>query len=146
MTKKANLGGILMDKILKHILSPNDQIIKYGQLNEKILLELKMTTSLYEYIEIVTNYYDDEELPYFNNWTDVEGMGYGWAWMKYEEKDWHKMMSKLVACEAASLLLDMDNTLYFLYENDDVKTYHFVSLGDYREDVLIGFSNIEIDF
>lgn len=133
-----------MEKILKHILSPDDRIIKYGQLNEKVLMELKMTTSLYDYIEIVTNYYDDEDNPYFNNWTDVEGMGYGWVWLNYEEKDWHKMMSKLVYREADSLLLDMDNTLYFVYENERVKTYHFISLGDCRQDVLIGFSNDEI--
>lgn len=135
-----------MDKILEHILSPNDRIIKYGQVNEKVLLELRMTTSLYEHIEIVTNYYDDERNPYYNNWTDVEGMGYGWVWLRYEEEDWHKMMSKLVSHEADSLLQDMDTTLYFVYENEERKVYHFVSLGDWREDVLISFSNDEIYF
>jgi hypothetical protein len=136
-----------LDKILEHILSPEDNIIKYGQLNEKLLLELKMTTSLYDYIEIVTNYYDDfKHMPYRNNWTDVEGMGYGWAWLNYEEKDWHKMMSKLVSHEAESLLSNMDNILYFVYENERVKTYHFVFIeGMYRTDTLISFSNTEID-
>lgn len=133
-----------MDKILDHILSPGDSIIKYGQVDEKILLELKMTTSLYEHIEIITNYYDDENEPYFNNWTDVEGMGYGWVWLRYDEKDWHKMMGMLVSREAESLLKEMDNTLYFVYENEKVKTYHFITLDKYREDVLISFSNEEI--
>lgn len=135
-----------MDKILKHILSPNDRIIKYGQVNENILRELKMATSLYNYIEIVTNYYDDEKHPYFNNWTDVEGMGYGWRWLHYEEKDWHKMMSRLVSDEAEYLLSVMDSTLYFIYENEKVKTYHFITLDDYREDILISFSNEELWF
>ncbi|WP_303984210.1 hypothetical protein [Niallia circulans] len=133
-----------MDSILEHILRPTDKIIKYGLVDEKIILELKMTTSLYEYIEVLNNYYDNEDNPYFNNWTDVEGMGYGWAWMRYEEKDWHKMMSKLVEDRSFFLLRDMDNTLYFVYENEKVKTYHFVTLDSWREDTIIGFSNEEL--
>lgn len=135
-----------MEKILEHILQPDDKIIKYGQLNEKLILELRMTTSLYDYIEIVTKYYDDEERPYYNNWIDVEGMGYGWTWMKYEEKEWHKMMQKLVFNKADSLLLNLDKTIYFVYENERVKTYHFVTMDEYREDTIIGFSNEEIFF
>lgn len=135
-----------MKEILEYILPPGDQIIKYDQVNEKILLEHRMTTSLYDYIEVVTNYYDDDEMPYINNWTDVECMGYGWAWLNYEEKDWHKMMGKLVSDTADLLLLNMDNALYFVYENEKVRTYHFVSLDDWREDKLISFSNEEIDF
>ncbi|MEK4907457.1 hypothetical protein [Niallia sp. FSL M8-0099] len=133
-----------MESILEHILRPADKIIKYGLVDEKIILELKMTTSLYEYIEVLNNYYDNEDNPYFNNWTDVEGMGYGWAWMRYEEKDWHKMMSKLVEDRSYFLLRDMDNTLYFVYENEKVKTYHFVTLDSWREDTIIGFSNEEL--
>lgn len=135
-----------IEKILEHILQPEDKIIKYGIVDEKILLELKMTTSLYDYIEIVTDYYDDDEMPYDNNWTDVEGMGYGWSWIRYEENDWYKMMCRLVSMEAESLLLRMDNTLYFVYENDRVKTYHFVTMDEYREDLLISFSNEELFF
>ena len=135
-----------MDKILEHILSPNDKLIKYGLLNEKLLLELKMSTSLYEHIEVVTNYYDNETNPYRINWTDVEGMGYGWAWMRHKEEDWHKMMGKLVSYEADSLSTVMDDTLYFVYENSQIKTYHFVTLNGDRTDVLIGFSNEEMYF
>jgi len=135
-----------MEKILEHILSNKDKIIKYGLLDEKLLLELKMTTSLYEYIEVVTNCYDGEENPYRCNWTDIEGFGYGWAWMQYEEKDWHKMMGRLVCQEADSLSTVMDDTLYFVYENSQIKTYHFVTLNGDRTDVLIGFSNEEMYF
>lgn len=136
-------GVSRINKIIEHIVPENNRIIKYGQLDEKIILELKMTTSLYDYIELVINYYDDEENPYYISWVDIEGMGYGWAWMQHEERDWHKMMSKLVSYE--SDLLDMSNTLYFVYDNDDIKTYHFVTIGEYRQDVLVGFSNKEIN-
>lgn len=135
-----------MNNILNHLLSPDDRVIKYGQLNEKLLLELKMTTSLYDYIEIITNYYDDKENPYFNNWTDIEGMGYGWMWLNYEEKDWHKMMSRLVGDEADHLLHNMDTFLYVVYENERAKIYHFVTVdGIYRKDIIISFSNKELD-
>lgn len=135
-----------MEKILQHIVPDNQKIIKYGQVNDKVLLELKMITSLYEYIRIITNYYDDDQQPYQNNWTDIEGMGYGWAWMRFEEKDWHKMMGMLVSDEADTLLRSMEDTLYFVYEDEKVKTYHFVTLDDYRTDVVVSFSNEELDW
>ncbi len=131
-----------MENILNHIVPSTDRILKYGKLNEKVIMELKMITSLYDYIEVVTNYYDDEDNPYRNSWTDIEGFGYGWAWLGYDEKDWHKMMSQIAAEEVESLTLD--KTLYFVYENEKLKTYHFVCLGDWREDVVVSFSNEEI--
>ncbi|WP_025909284.1 hypothetical protein [Priestia flexa] len=133
-----------MEKILKYIVPSEDKIVKYGQMNEKLLLELKMTTSLYSDMQVVTNYYDNEDDPYFNNWTDIEGMGYGWVWMRYEEKDWHKMMSQMIGEEVKYLLENEDYTLYFVYENEKIKTYHFVELGLYRKDVIISFSNEEL--
>lgn len=138
-----------MDKILKHVLPDKATIIKFGQLDHKIGLELKMTTSLFENIDIVTDFYDEREMPYINNWTDVEGMGYGWAWLKYEEADWHQMMAKIVAQEVDAIIEDdRENTLYFIYQTKDVKTYHFIALGDraYRKDVIVNFSNEELDF
>lgn len=135
-----------MEKIFEHILSPDDRLIKYGQLNEKVAMELKMMTSLYEFMEIVTNYYDDEDRPFVNNWTDIEGMGYGWAWLRHEEKDWHKMMSRLVGDEADYLMRNMEDILYFVYENKRANVYHFVCIdGLYRKDVIISFSNKELD-
>jgi len=135
-----------MDKIFNHIVPNGSHIIKYGQLNEKISLELKMTTSLFKYIEVIINFYDDEVYPYLNNWTDVEGMGYGWAWTNCEENNWHRMMARLASNRVDKLLGKMDHTLYFVYENEKVKTYHFVCLDEHREDTLISFSDEEIDF
>ena len=135
-----------MDKIFNHIIPNGSHIIKHGQLNEKISLELKMTTSLFKYIEVIINFYDDEVYPYLNNWTDVEGMGYGWAWTHYEENNWHRMMARLASNRVDKLLGKMDHALYFVYENEKVKTYHFVCLDEYREDTLISFSDEEIDF
>jgi len=135
-----------MDKIFNHIIPNGSHIIKHGQLNEKISLELKMTTSLFKYIEVIINFYDDEIYPYLNNWTDVEGMGYGWAWTNCEENNWHRMMARLASNRVDKLLSKMDHALYFVYEDEKVTTYHFVCLDEHREDTLISFSDEEIDF
>lgn len=136
-----------MNDYLEQIVSPDNRIIKYGQLDEKVLLELKMTTSLYDYIQVITDYYDEEDHPYFNNWTDIEGMGYGWAWLNYEEKDWHKMMEKIVSSEADSLSRIADEIFYIVHENENEKIYQFIHIeGIYREDIIITFSNNEIEF
>lgn len=134
-----------MDEILEYILGVDERIVKYGQVDEKILMELRMTTSLYEHIQTINNYYDDEDMPYFNNWTDIEGFGYGWCWMNHDEKNWHKMMSQLVDGEALYLKRVMDDALYFVYEDEKVKTYHFIVLEDKeRYDVIISFSNDDL--
>lgn len=133
--------------IIKDVLANTKNVTRHGTLNEKVLLELKMTTSLYDFIEVVTNYYDDEERPDFNNWTDVEGFGYGWRWMNYEEKDWHKMMSRMVAEECDKLMCDIHKGYYLVEENESTKTYQIINISDCRRvDTLITFSNEEVVF
>lgn len=137
-----------MKDIISQIVPEGHQYIKHGQVDEYILRELQMSASLHKYIEFVTDWYDEIEAPYFNNWTDIEGMGYGWRWMNYKEEDWHKMMFKIVKEESETLLRDWDITLYFVYKNDSVLTYHFITLngGVYRTDHIFSLSHEEIDY
>jgi hypothetical protein len=130
--------------IIKNVLSSTPNVISRGILNEKILLELKMSTSLYDYIEVVTNYYDERDRPEFNTWTDVEGFGYGWAWMNYEEKDWHKMMSKMVADECEGLKESVNTGYYLICDDGTYKKYHFIITDYYRVDTIVTLSNKEI--
>lgn len=132
-----------MEKIIEHLLKPGDQLIKYGQLTPNVLLEAQMTTSLYDYMEVIWNYYTDEKNPYRINWIDVEGMGYGWAWSVHEEKDWHRMMARMIARETKCLERFMEDTLYVVYESERGKTFHFVTLTEEREDILFNFLNKE---
>ncbi|MFK3936497.1 hypothetical protein ACI2JA_03140 [Alkalihalobacillus sp. NPDC078783] len=103
-----------------------------------------MTTSIYDHIQMIINYYDDEDDPSRINWIDIEGMGYGWAWSNYEEKDWHKAMCKVVAYESEYILKDNLNTYYFVYDNSGVKNYHFVNLNQWRQDTIFSFSDNEM--
>ena len=134
--------------MLNEILSQKKHVIKHGKLNENILLELKMTTSLYDYIRVVTNHYSDEERPDFINWTDVEGMGYGWRWLRYEEKEerWHEMMAKMVREEAEYLSKNRKEQYFVVYDEEDTKTYHFITNEYTRTDILISFSNKELSY
>lgn len=138
-------GNQPMEEILNHVLSPGDQIIKYGQLTPDILLEMKLTTSLYEYMEVVWLYFSDGENPYRLNWMDIEGMGYGWAWSAHEENQWHQMMAQMIGREANNMEKNMDDYLYFVYESEKGKTFRFISLEPYREDTLVVFLNDEVD-
>lgn len=132
-------------EIHNKVLSSVKNIAKHGLLNEKVLLELRMTTSLYEYIEVITNYYDDEEKPDFNNWTDVEGMGYGWVWSRYDESRWHEMMSRIVSQESEELLKTMDDTYFLIYDDERGKVFHFMTIyKTHRYDTIITFSNDEL--
>lgn len=132
--------------IINDILSSTPNMIKHGCLTEKILLKLKMNTSLYDYIEVLYNLYTDEDYPDFNNWTDVEGMGYGWRWLRYEESEWHKMMCKIVNEHCDRLLKNINKAYYFVYDQDKCNVYHFVTLDEYRTDTIISLSNEEIDY
>nr|WP_145401609.1 hypothetical protein [Paenibacillus xylanexedens] len=134
---------------MKHVLEELKQrkmnIIKHAQLDSKILLELKMMTSFYDYIEINTTYHDDENDQNLVTWLDIEGMGYGWVWANYDEKDWYKMMLRLVNDECKHLKKEMKHTYYFVYEYQDILFYHFVVKDEYcRRDRIIQLSNEEL--
>lgn len=135
---------MIKQKMIDSVVNSNKNIVKQGILSEKVLLELKMLTSLYDHIQIVTNYYSDEEDPDFNNWTDIEGMGYGWAWTRYEEDRWHEMMGKLIAYECEGLKENVNKGHYVVYESDGIKTYHFITNNWYRIDILVSFSDKEL--
>ena len=137
---------MIKQNMIDTVVTEKKNIIKQGVISEKILLEMKMYTSMFESMEIVTNYYSDEEDPDCNNWTDVEGMGYGWAWLRYEEERWHEMMGKLIARECETLRHHVNKGYYVVYEEGEVRTYHFITNDWYRIDILIGFSNKEMHF
>lgn len=128
-------------------LTQTKDVLSHGVLNEKILLELQMNTSLYDYIQVVDELIDFEEGEESVVWYDIEGMGYGWRWMRYDEKDWHKMMGELVKLEVALLKPVIDKTYYIKHKEDnDTVTYRFINREYGNRDLLITLSSKEIDF
>lgn len=62
--KEKDITGITKQKI------PNKTMKKY--LNR------------FKYIDTYELWYDDPDYPNFNNWIDIEGIGYGWLWLEHE--------------------------------------------------------------
>lgn len=134
-----------MKNVYNYLQQEGRKILKHGQLDQKILLELKMMTAFHDYIEVDTTYHDDKNNENFISWMDIEGMGYGWRWARYEEKDWYKMMLRLVSDECKHLTKEMKHTYYFIYELQNILVYHFVVKNEYcRRDTIIQLSNEEL--
>lgn len=128
-------------------LKETKDILSHGVLNEKILLELQMSTSLYNYIQVVDELIDFEDGEESVVWYDIEGMGYGWRWMRYDKKDWHKMMGELVKLEVVLLKPVIDKAYYIKHKEDnDTVTYRFINREYGNRDLLITLSSKEIDF
>lgn len=72
--------------------------IEVKEVTQELLDEMLVDMSKRRFIEEATFYYDDEDNPLENTWIDVEGEGYGWAWMNVEEtpEAWHTMMENRV--------------------------------------------------
>lgn len=65
--EKNRITGVLKQKI------PNKTMKKY--LNS------------FKYIEVQELLYDDFDNPHVNTWIDIEGIGYGWIWLNYENSE-----------------------------------------------------------
>ena len=45
---------------------------------------MKKYLNRFKYIDTYEFWYDDPDHPNFNNWIDIEGIGYGWLWLDHE--------------------------------------------------------------
>lgn len=126
-------------------------VVNSGILTEELTKEIKENIKSHKYLEHVTDYYDDPTDPEHNNWTDVEGFGYGWLWDKHDEKDWHRMMSEEINTSLLSLEDNIGKSYYIMQEIDDglcywIITWNNLSYSDCRVDEIIRMSNKGLDF
>lgn len=129
------------------MLNEVENKLSHGVLTEKVLLELQMNTSLYDYIEVKDEIIDFEDGIETVVWYDIEGMGYGWRWMRYDENDWHKMMGEFVKMEVESLK-PATGEAYFIKYKEDSQTlvYRFIHRESVKRDIVVTLSSKEIDF
>ncbi|MGA4713042.1 hypothetical protein [Bacillus safensis] len=135
---------IEIDKILNHVLPKGAKLLEYGQLDSKIPMRIKMTTSLYEHLEFQYHVYDDEEFPYELPWIDIEGCGYGWLWNTTDQENWHTVLAKNIFNGLDNLADYEEKTLYFNYTLENHLCFHFITLDEYRKDFIIKMSNEEM--
>lgn len=137
-----------MTKVDLSQLETNGKIKKVlynGILTDKILNSLRMETSLYDYIELLWYQIKSNEVV----WVDIEGMGYGWRWMSWEnkvDKSEHDMMCSFIKEECEKLEKSIFKVSCVVYETETTKVYHFVdsNKNKFRRDRVVVLSNQEL--
>jgi hypothetical protein len=132
---------------------------KYEQWNDFVSVELKYVTKdlLKEVVQICNHtkhmeeqiqYYDSERGDELNNWTDIEGEGYGWLWLNKPERKWRKLLKRNLKDFVIDKKKEIkNNKCIVLYVNTtDQIIYHFIEREYYQQDTVYTFSDKEIDF
>lgn len=114
---------------LDKIISEND-LTKFNNPTKRAKKDINFNNLKYfKYLEISHYWYDDEENSDLNNWSDVEGIGYGWLWCST------KLRSKFIYLQRRALkkyilniIKDINkNTKIITYSNDDIYHIGFMS-------------------
>lgn len=71
-----------------------ESIVEIKTADEILFSQMIEDCSKQRFIEEKCEFYDDEESDNQTqaNWIDLEGEGYGWVFMNYPERKWHKVM------------------------------------------------------
>jgi len=94
----------------------------------------------------IVNWYDDEDRPNWNNWTDVEGQGYGWLWLRTPESKWNIRLQKLVhqyVWEKKKTMKEHNEPIIKVITDSSI-IYHFIERDSNKRDVIFEFSNEEL--
>lgn len=92
----------------------------------------------YKYIDVIEYWYDDEENPNFNNWVDIEGIGYGWLWCNCKTDG---QIRKRIRKFARDIY---HNETVYIYNAYNIK--HIVFADNFDEVIIIRLSNDELYF
>ena len=68
--------------------------VKIKSVNKSLLTEMINDSSKLRFIQESCEFYDDEEIENQTeaNWIDIEGEGFGWVFLNYPARKWHKVM------------------------------------------------------
>ena len=88
----------------------------------------------FKYIDTYELWYDDPDNPIFNNWIDIEGIGYGWLWLNHKDskrlqrKSIIKFAMDLYKCSKNEMCVRIDNSItdIFLESKDGDCIFHIM--------------------
>lgn len=131
-------------------LKDNLKSLDVEKVTSSTLDELLSTCNKTKHIEERWELYDDEVDPERNTWIDVEGEGYGWAWLSKKDKPrkWHGIIKELLMHYIEQKKQNLSQSEeYVIRINTDVKMiYHFIERESEMRDIVYTFSNDEIDY
>lgn len=86
----------------------------------------------FRYLEVCHYWYDDDENPDFNNWIDIEGIGYGWLWCSTKLRGkFEYLQRKALRKYIRNIVKDIDeNTKIVTYSNNNIYHIAFMDDGD----------------
>lgn len=88
-----------------------------GELKPKIPNKtMKKYMNSFKYIEVQELWYDDFDHPHKNTWTDIEGIGYGWIWLNYENSE--RLQRKAIIRFAMGSYKECKNEIYIRRARD----------------------------
>lgn len=100
-----------------------------------------------KHIEEVISHYDSEDDPTWCTWQDVEGLNYGWMWLKYREEHMKEMMIAYISGTVRAYQKRMDDgeefTLVKVYSDEygDTVTFHVMDVKENQFVYTWTFSN-----
>lgn len=131
-------------------LKDNIQSLTVEKVTTTTLNELLSTCINTQNIEERWELYDDEENPDRNTWIDVEGEGYGWAWLTKEDEPskWHGLIKGLLLdfIEEKRENINQKEEYVIHIDTGTQFIYHFIERESSSRDIVYTFSNEEIDY
>lgn len=122
-----------------------DSIVEIKNADELLFSQMIEDCSKQRFIEEKCEFYDDEELDNQTqaNWIDLEGEGYGWVFVNYPKRKWHKVMRLRVLRQIKMLkerIADGEQINVVVVKNRDLIIYTFIDREIYLSDLSYTFS------
>ena len=122
-----------------------DSIVEIKNADELLFSQMIEDCSKQRFIEEKCEFYDDEELDNQTqaNWIDLEGEGYGWVFVNYPKRKWHKVMRLRVLRQIKMLkerIADGEQINVVVVKSRDLIIYTFIDREISLSDLSYTFS------
>ena len=145
-SKQNIINSILRDYKKKY----GNNNVSYQKLSKVYINNIIKQNVEYPFVECVEMFYDDSLT--FNNWIDVEGMGYGWIWSDCPRCQWRNKICSLIRNYYFKQKTFKNTKKMIVIKTPEKIIFHIPSRfynfkkGKFNSDVVITFSKKELFF